>query len=86
MTPPPHPPPNPRGDHHAQIHLICTFLCARIEFYVMRGINLMNLSSLQLDKAASILADLKKPISIAKIDADKYKRVGSKYGIEYVYF
>lgn len=52
----------------------------------MRGINLMNLSSLQLDKAASILADLKKPISIAKIDADKYKRVGSKYGIEYVYF
>lgn len=36
----------------------------------------------QLDKAASILADLKKPISIAKIDADKYKRVGSKYGID----
>ncbi|XP_049409373.1 protein disulfide isomerase-like 5-2 [Solanum stenotomum] len=36
----------------------------------------------QLDKAASILADLKQPISIAKIDADKYKRVGSKYGID----
>ncbi|KAK6787218.1 hypothetical protein RDI58_015743 [Solanum bulbocastanum] len=35
----------------------------------------------QLDKAALILADLKQPISIAKIDADKYKRVGSKYGI-----
>ncbi|KAL3366229.1 hypothetical protein AABB24_011073 [Solanum stoloniferum] len=36
----------------------------------------------QLDKAASILADLKQPISIAKIDADKYKHVGSKYGID----
>ncbi|PHT45705.1 Protein disulfide-isomerase 5-2 [Capsicum baccatum] len=36
----------------------------------------------QLDKAARILADLKQPISIAKIDADKYKRVGSKYDID----
>ncbi|WMV34777.1 hypothetical protein MTR67_028162 [Solanum verrucosum] len=36
----------------------------------------------QLDKAALILADLKQPIRIAKIDADKYKRVGSKYGID----
>lgn len=46
----------------------------------------MKLISLQLDKAARILADLKQPISIAKIDADKYKRVGSKYDIEYVCF
>lgn len=36
----------------------------------------------ELDKAARVLADLKQPMIIAKIDADKYKRVGSKYGID----
>lgn len=36
----------------------------------------------ELDKTARILAELKQPLVIAKIDADKYKRVGSKYDID----
>lgn len=43
----------------------------------------MNLA-LQLDKAAPILAGLKPPIVVAKIDADKYRKLGSKHDIEYV--
>lgn len=39
--------------------------------------------SLQLDKAAPVLAGLKDPIIIAKVDADKYTRLASKYEIEY---
>jgi len=37
----------------------------------------------QLDAAAPILAELKEPIVIAKVDADKYRRLGDKYEIEY---
>lgn len=43
-------------------------------------------SSLQLDKASANLAVLKQPIVIAKVDADKYSRLASKYEIEYVCF
>lgn len=39
---------------------------------------------LQLDAAAPVLAGLNEPIVIAKIDADKYRRLASKYEIEYV--
>lgn len=38
---------------------------------------------MQLDKAAPVLAGLKQPIIVAKIDADKYKRLASKHEIEY---
>lgn len=38
---------------------------------------------MQLDKAATVLAGLKQPIIVAKIDADKYKRLASKHEIEY---
>jgi hypothetical protein len=38
---------------------------------------------LQLDEAASILASLKEPIVIAKVDADKFSSLASKYDIEY---
>ncbi|XP_071737839.1 protein disulfide-isomerase 5-2-like [Rutidosis leptorrhynchoides] len=36
----------------------------------------------ELDKAAPMLSGLKKPVVIAKIDADKYSRVASKYKID----
>lgn len=39
---------------------------------------------LQLDAAAPVLAGLNEPIVIAKVDADKYRRLASKYEIEYV--
>lgn len=39
---------------------------------------------LQLDAAAPILAGLKEPIVIAKINADKFTRLARKYDIEYV--
>lgn len=38
---------------------------------------------MQLDAAAAALAELEKPIMIAKVDADKYRRLGDKYEIEY---
>ncbi|GAB2251945.1 hypothetical protein Droror1_Dr00004792 [Drosera rotundifolia] len=36
----------------------------------------------ELDAAAPVLAGLKEPIVIAKIDADKYRRISSKYEID----
>ncbi|KAK2659290.1 hypothetical protein Ddye_005823 [Dipteronia dyeriana] len=36
----------------------------------------------QLDEAAPVLAGLKKPIVIAKVNADKYKRLANKYEID----
>lgn len=36
----------------------------------------------ELDKAAPMLSGLKKPVVIAKIDADKYSRIASKYEID----
>lgn len=36
----------------------------------------------QLDVAAPILAELKEPVVIAKVDADKYRRIGNKYEID----
>lgn len=40
--------------------------------------------ALQLDKAAPILAGLKPPIVVAKVDADKYRKLGAKHDVEYV--
>ncbi|KAF6139420.1 hypothetical protein GIB67_026262 [Kingdonia uniflora] len=37
----------------------------------------------ELEAAAPILSKLDKPVVIAKVDADKYRRIGSKYEIEY---
>ncbi|KNA18886.1 hypothetical protein SOVF_066890 [Spinacia oleracea] len=36
----------------------------------------------ELDAAAAALAELEKPIMIAKVDADKYRRLGDKYEID----
>lgn len=38
----------------------------------------------QLEKAAPILAGLKQPIVVAKVDADKYKKLASKHDVGYV--
>ena len=38
----------------------------------------------QLEKAAPVLARLKQPIVVAKVDADKYRKLASKHDIEYV--
>jgi hypothetical protein len=43
-------------------------------------------SALQLDAAAPVLANLKEPIVIAKVDADKHTRLARKYDVEYVFF
>lgn len=37
---------------------------------------------MQLDSAAPVLAALKEPVVIAKLNADKYRKVASKYEIE----
>lgn len=49
------------------------------------GVELFD-GGLQLDAAASVLAGLKDPIVIAKVNADKYTRLARKYEIEYVFF
>lgn len=36
----------------------------------------------ELDAAAPVLSGLKEPIAIAKVDADKYRRLGNKYEID----
>ncbi|XP_073145278.1 protein disulfide isomerase-like 5-2 [Henckelia pumila] len=36
----------------------------------------------ELDKAAPILASLKKPIVVAKVDADKYRKLASKHEVD----
>ncbi|KAL6899796.1 hypothetical protein ACP4OV_006454 [Aristida adscensionis] len=36
----------------------------------------------QLDEAAPVLAGLSTPIVIAKVNADKYRKLGSKYGVD----
>lgn len=41
---------------------------------------------LQLDAAAPVLAALNEPIFVAKINADKYTKLASKYEIEYALF
>lgn len=42
-------------------------------------------SALQLDAAAPVLAKLKEPILIAKVDADKHTRLARKHEVEYVF-
>uniref|UniRef100_A0A0D9W530 Thioredoxin domain-containing protein n=1 Tax=Leersia perrieri TaxID=77586 RepID=A0A0D9W530_9ORYZ len=36
----------------------------------------------ELDEAAPVLAGLSEPIIVAKVNADKYRKLGSKYGVE----
>ncbi|KAH6759388.1 PDI-like 5-2 [Perilla frutescens var. frutescens] len=36
----------------------------------------------ELDKAAPVLAELKPPIVVAKVDADKYRKLGSKHDVD----
>ncbi|KQJ99842.1 protein disulfide isomerase-like 5-3 [Brachypodium distachyon] len=36
----------------------------------------------QLDEAAPVLAGLSTPVVVAKVDAEKYKKLGSKYGVD----
>ncbi|CAM0904611.1 unnamed protein product [Alopecurus aequalis] len=36
----------------------------------------------ELDEAAPVLAGLSQPIMIAKVNADKYRKLGSKYGVD----
>ena len=38
---------------------------------------------MQLDKAAPILAGLKTPIVIAKVNADQFTRLANRFDIEY---
>jgi protein disulfide-isomerase A1 len=35
-----------------------------------------------MDEVALVLAGLATPIVVAKVDADKYKKLGSRYGVE----
>ncbi|KAL5665597.1 hypothetical protein ACJX0J_025705, partial [Zea mays] len=35
-----------------------------------------------LDEAAAVLAGLSTPVLVAKVNADKYKKLGSKYGVD----
>ncbi|GJN27597.1 hypothetical protein PR202_gb15631 [Eleusine coracana subsp. coracana] len=36
----------------------------------------------ELDEAAPVLAGLSEPIVVAKVNADKYRKLGSKYGVD----
>ncbi|KAK9743299.1 hypothetical protein RND81_03G230400 [Saponaria officinalis] len=60
---------------------ISTFDFVLVDFYAPWCGHCKSLSP-ELDAAAPVLAQLKKPIVIAKIDADKYRRVGDKYEID----
>lgn len=51
----------------------------------MRTLTCM-LTLMQLDLAAPALAALKEPVVIAKLNADKYRKLASKYEIEYAFF
>ncbi|XP_074273320.1 protein disulfide isomerase-like 5-2 [Silene latifolia] len=60
---------------------ISTFDYLLVDFYAPWCGHCKRLSP-ELDAAAPVLAQLKKPIVIAKIDADKFRRVGDKYEID----
>ncbi|GKA06380.1 disulfide isomerase-like protein 5-2 [Tanacetum coccineum] len=60
---------------------ISTFDYIFVDFYAPWCGHCKRLSP-ELDKAAPMLSGLKKPVVIAKIDADKYSRIASKYDID----
>ncbi|XP_062165127.1 protein disulfide-isomerase 5-2 [Alnus glutinosa] len=60
---------------------ISTFDFILVDFYAPWCGHCKRLSP-QLDEAASILASLKEPIVIAKVDADKFSSLASKYDID----
>ncbi|XP_073290125.1 protein disulfide isomerase-like 5-2 [Primulina huaijiensis] len=60
---------------------ISTFDYVFVDFYAPRCGHCKRLAP-ELDKAAPILAGLKKPIVVAKVDADKYKSLASKHDID----
>lgn len=56
-------------------------MCQRVSFRIrIKDVNF----TLQLDAAAPVLATLKEPIVIAKVDADKHTKLARKYDVEYV--
>lgn len=57
----------------------------RCGFVIDASVFVSLLICVQLDAAAPILAKLKQPIIIAKLNADKYSRLARKLEIEYVY-
>ncbi|KAG9136741.1 hypothetical protein Leryth_004512 [Lithospermum erythrorhizon] len=60
---------------------ISTFDYIFIDFYAPWCGHCMRLNP-ELDKAAPILAGLKNPVIVAKVDADKYKSLSNKHNIE----
>ncbi|XP_073134091.1 protein disulfide-isomerase 5-2-like isoform X3 [Henckelia pumila] len=60
---------------------ISTFDYVFVDFYAPWCGHCKRLSP-ELDKAAPLLAGLKKPIVVAKVDADKYKSLASKHDID----
>lgn len=60
---------------------ISTFDYVFVDFYAPWCGHCKRLSP-ELDAAAALLAELEKPIVIAKVDADKYRRLGDKYEID----
>lgn len=53
-------------------------------YFDLMRMKLSTYTLLQLDAAAPILAKLGKPVVIAKVNADKFTRLASKYDVEYV--
>ncbi|KAK1436470.1 hypothetical protein QVD17_02250 [Tagetes erecta] len=60
---------------------VSSFDCVLVDFYAPWCGHCKRLSP-ELDKAAPVLSGLKKPVVVAKIDADKYSRIASKYDID----
>ncbi|KAL2467623.1 Protein disulfide-isomerase 5-2 [Forsythia ovata] len=60
---------------------ISTFDYIFVDFYAPWCSHCKRLAP-ELDKAAPVLAGLKKPIIVAKVNADKYKRLASKHEID----
>lgn len=61
--------------------MLCSSMCGCLCLFMKWWIG-EPLLVLQLDEAAPVLAGLSTPIVVAKVNADKYKKLGSKYGVE----
>ncbi|RLN23961.1 hypothetical protein C2845_PM07G08120 [Panicum miliaceum] len=47
-----------------------------------RGVSMISFCAVMLDEAAPVLTGLSTPIIIAKVNDDKYRKLGSKYGVD----